>query len=249
MQFRSLVLAALASASASAQSSDACAAGAILGIFALCGSKPVDCGSNKCCLEGQKCVPADGDFKCADSALVQGATVTVNAACYGTSTASISASKPPSQSASATPTSKSVKPSPPGSAIPSATGSGHGGGYGPGSSSSPSSVPSSSSSPAGGVYAPGASTPAQSEGGYGASSASAPAQSEGGYGGPKPTSSVGYTPPFSGSTVISVGVVPSVTSSRGPVLATANAAPNSYSSPNSKLAAMLSAMGLLAFWL
>ena len=77
MQFKSLVFAALAAFAVSAQeakpdTTDACSAGAIIGILALCGTNPVDCGSGKCCLAGQKCVKADSDFKCEDSSLVQG---------------------------------------------------------------------------------------------------------------------------------------------------------------------------------
>jgi hypothetical protein len=65
-------LAAFAAAATSVAAEDSCAAGAILGIYALCGSHPVDCGSGKCCLEGQKCVKSDGTFKCADSQLQKG---------------------------------------------------------------------------------------------------------------------------------------------------------------------------------
>jgi hypothetical protein len=73
MHFRSFVLVASAATAASAQGlSEACAAGALIGIFALCGSNPVDCGSGRCCLAGQTCVPADNSFRCADPELVPG---------------------------------------------------------------------------------------------------------------------------------------------------------------------------------
>ena len=46
------------------------AAGAILGIYALCGGTPVDCGSGYCCLNGQTCtIDSKNAIKCADPEL------------------------------------------------------------------------------------------------------------------------------------------------------------------------------------
>jgi len=84
MLFNTFVFSAIAALAASAQAADSCAAGSIIGIYALCGSFPVDCGKGHCCLEGQKCVTSGSSVACADSALQTGTTLTVNAACYGT---------------------------------------------------------------------------------------------------------------------------------------------------------------------
>jgi hypothetical protein len=66
MLFNTLVLATLASAVAAAKAADSCAAGSILGIYAMCGTFPVDCGKGLCCLQGQKCVSGG----CTDPKLV-----------------------------------------------------------------------------------------------------------------------------------------------------------------------------------
>jgi len=84
MLFNTIVFTAFAALATYVQAADSCAAGSILGIYAMCGSFPVDCGKGKCCLQGQKCVAdKSGAAACADSQLVSGSTVTVNAACYG----------------------------------------------------------------------------------------------------------------------------------------------------------------------
>jgi len=60
--------------------------GAILGIFAMCGTNPVDCGNGWCCLSGQTCTngPAGANTMCVDSVLSQGkGNVVVNAAYFG----------------------------------------------------------------------------------------------------------------------------------------------------------------------
>ncbi|KAF2430967.1 hypothetical protein EJ08DRAFT_696909 [Tothia fuscella] len=81
MLFNTLVLATLASAVATANTADSCAAGSILGIYAMCGTFPVDCGKGLCCLQGQKCVSGG----CTDPKLTDdgGKVLTVKAACYG----------------------------------------------------------------------------------------------------------------------------------------------------------------------
>ena len=72
MQFKSIVLAVFAAAATSVAADDACDAGAILGIKAMCGTEPVDCGSGRCCLNGQKCVKDGSTQKCEDKELVKG---------------------------------------------------------------------------------------------------------------------------------------------------------------------------------
>jgi hypothetical protein len=57
MLLNTFVLAVLASFFAIAQAAtNSCPAGSILGIYAMCGTDPVDCGSGLCCLDGQTCV-------------------------------------------------------------------------------------------------------------------------------------------------------------------------------------------------
>jgi len=82
MFFHTFVLAIFASLVAFANAANSCPAGSILGIYAMCGSFPVDCGSGLCCLSGQTCVKGG----CTDSKLTDdsGKVLTVNAACYGT---------------------------------------------------------------------------------------------------------------------------------------------------------------------
>jgi hypothetical protein len=48
--------------------------GAILGIFAMCGTDPVDCGNGWCCLAGQTCTngPEGADTQCIDTTLSGG---------------------------------------------------------------------------------------------------------------------------------------------------------------------------------
>jgi len=61
-------------------------AGVILGIFAMCGTDPVDCGNGWCCLAGQTCTngPLGADTMCNDPTLLSGKGVaTVNAAYFG----------------------------------------------------------------------------------------------------------------------------------------------------------------------
>lgn len=63
MLFRTFVLAAIATFVATVQAN--CAAGKILGKFAICGSDPVDCGSGLCCQQGATCVADDAaGFRC-----------------------------------------------------------------------------------------------------------------------------------------------------------------------------------------
>jgi hypothetical protein len=46
--------------------------GAILGIFAMCGNDPIDCGEGWCCLNGQQCVTDPAGFiMCYDPELSQ----------------------------------------------------------------------------------------------------------------------------------------------------------------------------------
>jgi len=62
--------------------------GAVLGIFAMCGTDPVDCGNGWCCLAGQTCTGGSrgANTMCNDPVLL-GANgkpgVTVNAAYFG----------------------------------------------------------------------------------------------------------------------------------------------------------------------
>lgn len=48
--------------------------GVILGVFAMCGTNPVDCGNGWCCLAGQTCVSGSrGDnTMCNDPVLTDG---------------------------------------------------------------------------------------------------------------------------------------------------------------------------------
>jgi len=62
--------------------------GAILGIFAMCGTEPVDCGNGWCCLATQTCTsgPKGANTMCNDPILTDSkgkAGVTVNAAYFG----------------------------------------------------------------------------------------------------------------------------------------------------------------------
>ena len=46
--------------------------GAILGIYAMCGNDPIDCGQGWCCLDGQQCVTdPTGHIMCYDPDLSQ----------------------------------------------------------------------------------------------------------------------------------------------------------------------------------
>jgi len=63
-------------------------AGVVLGIFAMCGTDPVDCGNGWCCLSGQTCTDGSRgpDTSCIDAQLADnsgGGTFTVNAAYFG----------------------------------------------------------------------------------------------------------------------------------------------------------------------
>ncbi|QDS77683.1 hypothetical protein FKW77_003607 [Venturia effusa] len=106
MLFNTVVFSAIAAfaALASAQTADSCAAGAIIGIQAVCGTDPKDCGSGRCCLSDQTCVPSGSTFACADPNLVPGTTQTVRAGCYATAgstpTSSTSSGKPISSTGS-----------------------------------------------------------------------------------------------------------------------------------------------------
>jgi len=65
--------------------------GTILGIFAMCGTSPVDCGNGWCCLAGQSCTGGKNgaNTMCYDPSLVSntGSTgVVVNAAFFGNET-------------------------------------------------------------------------------------------------------------------------------------------------------------------
>ncbi|TID27975.1 Cullin-3 [Venturia nashicola] len=63
MLINTFVLAVVAISVANAQEN--CAAGKILGKFAICGSDPVDCGSGLCCQQGATCVADDtAGFRC-----------------------------------------------------------------------------------------------------------------------------------------------------------------------------------------
>ncbi|KAE9978670.1 hypothetical protein EG327_007306 [Venturia inaequalis] len=110
MLFNTVVFSAIAALAASVQAADSCSAGAIIGIQAVCGSGANDCGSGRCCLADQTCVPSGSSFACADPNLSPGETVTVNAGCYGTAgstpTSSTSSGKPTSSTKSG-----STKPS------------------------------------------------------------------------------------------------------------------------------------------
>jgi hypothetical protein len=46
--------------------------GAILGIYAMCGTNPVDCNNGWCCLDGQTCTdgPSGDNTMCTDPDLV-----------------------------------------------------------------------------------------------------------------------------------------------------------------------------------
>jgi hypothetical protein len=82
MLFTTFVLAVFASFLAIVQAtSNSCPAGSILGIYAMCGTDPVDCGKGLCCLDGQTCVTGG----CTDPKLTDdsGKVLTVSAACYG----------------------------------------------------------------------------------------------------------------------------------------------------------------------
>lgn len=62
--------------------------GAVLGIFAMCGTNPVDCGNGWCCLAGQTCTSGSqgANTMCKDPVLTDDngkAGVTVNAAYFG----------------------------------------------------------------------------------------------------------------------------------------------------------------------
>jgi len=47
-------------------------AGPILGIYAMCGNNPIDCGEGWCCLNGQQCVTdARNNIMCYDPDLSQ----------------------------------------------------------------------------------------------------------------------------------------------------------------------------------
>lgn len=47
-------------------------AGPILGIYAMCGNDPIDCGQGWCCLNGQQCVTdAKNNIMCYDPDLSQ----------------------------------------------------------------------------------------------------------------------------------------------------------------------------------
>ncbi|KAE9975288.1 hypothetical protein EG328_003257 [Venturia inaequalis] len=87
MLSKTSVLAVVVTFAAAAQAN--CAAGKILGKFALCGSNPVDCGSGLCCQQGAKCVPDDtAGFRCGmplasiDPKSTTNNTVLLNAGCY-----------------------------------------------------------------------------------------------------------------------------------------------------------------------
>jgi len=103
MLFTTLVFSVIAALAASAQALDvdSCSAGAILGIYGVCGTNPVECGSDKCCLSGQTCVTGSA-ISCADSALQTGTTLTVSAGCYGTATGSASITSSGSSTGKAT---------------------------------------------------------------------------------------------------------------------------------------------------
>lgn len=63
MLLKTFVLAVVAIIAATVQAD--CAAGKILGKFAICGSDPVDCGSGLCCQQGATCVSDDtAGFRC-----------------------------------------------------------------------------------------------------------------------------------------------------------------------------------------
>jgi len=107
MLFTTFVFAVFASFLAIAQAaSNSCPAGSILGIYAMCGTAPVDCGKGLCCLNGQKCVSGG----CTDPKLTDdsGKVLTVNAACYGTL---LDHQTPPSSSVTSAPASIVTNPS------------------------------------------------------------------------------------------------------------------------------------------
>jgi len=65
--------------------------GEVLGLFAMCGTSPVDCGNGWCCLAGQTCTSGKNgpNTMCNDNSLISssGQTgVTVNAAYFGKET-------------------------------------------------------------------------------------------------------------------------------------------------------------------
>ncbi|TLD39741.1 putative effector 11 [Venturia nashicola] len=103
MLINTFVLAVVAISVANAQEN--CAAGKILGKFAICGSDPVDCGSGLCCQQGATCVADDtAGFRCGmplasiDSTSTTNDTILLNAGCYDivarTSTSSSTSSAP-----------------------------------------------------------------------------------------------------------------------------------------------------------
>lgn len=47
-------------------------AGVVLGIFAMCGANPVDCGNGWCCLSGETCSIESKDTVCIDMQAVNG---------------------------------------------------------------------------------------------------------------------------------------------------------------------------------
>ncbi|KAF2396467.1 hypothetical protein EJ06DRAFT_241262 [Trichodelitschia bisporula] len=228
MKFTTLLLPvfaglALAATSAPAPSpSDSCAAGKILGINAMCGNSPVDCGSGRCCLKGQKCVSGSkGVPACTDPDLKDdsGKGLTVSAACYGSP--STSSSKPTGTGSS------TAKPTDSKSGTFTHTGSG------------PSHPTGGPGGPPSGPSHPGDGTPTPSFPGGASPSHSGPP----GHGFP-PYSFTNSSDTGSGASGTTGGDKGSKTG--GVVQQTTNAAPRSV---QMQAAALLAGVGAVAFWL
>jgi len=241
MLFNTLVFSTIAALVASAQAQDnSCAAGAIIGIFGVCGTNPVDCKNDLCCLEGQKCVTSGSKVACADSSLQSGTTLTVSAGCYGTMTKSGSTS-----SSTGKPT--DTKSNPATIVTPTGSSTGASGSY---SATAP--VSSSKEPTHSGSKEP---TGSGSKGPTGSGS-KGPGPTETGSNTPvAPTGATGFVsaPPY---TYTNGTARPSgIATGSGKPSATAtgvlqsNGAGSAFTSPQNTVAILLSAVAVVAFWL
>jgi hypothetical protein len=257
MLFNTLVFSAIAAFAASAKA-DSCSAGAIIGINAVCGTDPQDCGSGRCCLADQKCVGSGTSIACADSSLQTGyacptpqlmvheliiyisTTLTVNAGCYGTG-------GPTSSTKSST---KSSNPAtivtPTGGATATETGTG-------GSYTKTETKTSETKASETGSHSSKGSHTGTGGGSYVTSTASASLSSKGPKGSTGPTSAILAPYTFTNGTVgystgaTGTGSGPKSTSASG--VAQSNSATSAFTSPQNSIAIVLSAIAVVAFCL